>query len=309
MLRSHAWHDLDWSQTLLFWYGDNPAEDYPHYDTGPAWGPPWLAQATSRTLRLSRFSRPKDILNFIRDKDIEYLSTRPLSAQSLALEAMERDGHGSPLRAIIGFSTGVSDDQRDDCRRGLGARLISSYASKEGQNMAFECRAGTHLHVNEEMVLVEILDDEGEPCAAGQVGRVVVTVLFNFAQPIIRYDHGDLAIPGPRCQCGRTLNVIERVVGRQMQMFRFPDGTKISPMTTKSMSTALGARYLQLAQVGPLEIEVRYVPIEGQRRDEHAVTALVRRVTHPDAHVRFRAQPDLVRTDGGKFIETVCELR
>jgi phenylacetate-CoA ligase len=142
------------------------------------------------------------------------------------------------------------------------------------------------------------------------MGRVVVTTLYNFGQPIIRYDLGDLAVWGAdTCACGRTLKVIDRVVGRSTNLFRFPDGTTVAPFVSQPLAEALGARYVQIAQVQPLEIEVRYVPEEGRSRDHEAAAAIVRRITHPEAIIRVRSQPDLVRTDGGKFMEAVSELR
>jgi phenylacetate-CoA ligase len=65
------------------------------------------------------------------------------------------------------------------------------------------------------VIYAEILDDADRPCAPGEVGRVVVSTLHNYAMPLFRYDLGDLAEVGPPCECGRTLPVLNRIVGRQ----------------------------------------------------------------------------------------------
>jgi phenylacetate-CoA ligase len=309
VMRAHTAHGLDRSGALLFWFGNDTGKDvYPDAGVGPVWGPPWDEGSTGRTMRLNRFTPQNQVLQFIRDNDIAYLSCRPMAADAVALEA-SRDGLGSPLKAVIGFGMGPTPEERSDCLRWLGAKLIGFYGSKEGHNIAFECPTGTHLHVNEETTMVEIVDDDGMPCGAGEVGRVVVTNLYNFGQPLIRYDHGDLAVRGAgTCACGRTLPVLDRIIGRTMSMFRFPDGTRVAPFMTPDMARLLGARYVQIAQVEPLVVEVRYVPDEGKSSDQDAVAEIVRRTTHPEVAVRFRQQPDMVRLDGGKFMEVVCEL-
>jgi phenylacetate-CoA ligase len=309
MMRAHTAHTLDRSGAFLFWLGNDPTKDaYPNADVGPEWGPPWNEESTGRMMRLNRFTPQEQVLRFIRDNGVAYLSCRPLAAQTLALVA-RRDGGGSPLKAILGYGTGPRAEERADCLRWLGAKLVGFYGSKEGHNIAFECPTGLHLHVNEEATLVEILDEDGAPCAPGEMGRVVVTNLYNFGQPLIRYDHGDLAVwgAGP-CACGRTLPVIDRVIGRTVNLFRFPDGTSNAPFVPPPLTQSLGARYVQLAQVKPLEVEVRYVPEEGKTADQDAAAAIVRRMTHPDIVIRFSAQPDMVRVHGGKFMEVVCEL-
>ena len=92
--------------------------------------------------------------------------------------------------------------------------IADGYSATEIGPIALQCPLHTHYHVQSETVLVEILDEQGAPCAAGQVGRVVVTPLHNFAMPLLRYDIGDYAEVGLPCDCGRTLPVLSRIVGR-----------------------------------------------------------------------------------------------
>lgn len=54
----------------------------------------------------------------------------------------------------------------------------------------------------------------------------MVTPFFSFAQPLIRYEQGDLAEVGPACSYGRSLPFIIRIVGRIANMFCFPNSIK-----------------------------------------------------------------------------------
>ena len=80
-----------------------------------------------------------------------------------------------------------------------------------------------------ESLVVEVLDDEGRACAEGEIGRVVVTDLHNFASPLLRYDIGDYAEVGGRCSCGRTLPTLRRVLGRKRNLMMKADGSRFLP--------------------------------------------------------------------------------
>lgn len=73
---------------------------------------------------------------------------------------------------------------------------------------------------------MEILDENGKPCEPGELGRVVVTPLDNFAMPLIRYDIGDYAEVGKHCPCGRGLPVLKRIVGRVQDLVVLPSGER-----------------------------------------------------------------------------------
>lgn len=302
IFRSHHRHGLDWSQTVAAWHGDDRGQV-----TGP-WGPPWDDGARrGRYVRINRHASAGEMLAFSAQHGAHYFTGRSRKAQLLALEAASF-GSSHKFEVVLGFATAILPDEREDCRAAFGARMIGMYSSKEGNALAHECPSGPHYHVNEETVLLEIVDDAGNPTPEGQIGRVVITPLYNTAQPLIRYEQGDLAIPGKPCGCGRTLKVIERVVGRARHLFRFPDGSTVAPLVPDSAKPLIGARHWQLAQTGPLQIEVRYVPVTpGYRGDETTAAEIVRSHTHRDAVVSFSERSTFEHPDGRKFIEYVNE--
>jgi phenylacetate-CoA ligase len=82
-----------------------------------------------------------------------------------------------------------------------------------------------------EGVLAEVIADDGRPCQPGQIGRVTITDLHNFATPMVRYDIGDYAEVAPPCACGRGLPTWSRILGRDRNLIRMPDGTRHWPIT------------------------------------------------------------------------------
>ena len=164
-------------------------------------------------------------------------------------------------------------------------------------------------HVHAETVLVEIVDESGYPAPEGHPGRVLITPLVGTAQPLIRYDQGDIAVRGSACSCGRTLPVIDRLVGRTTHLFILPNGGKVAPSVPPELRRALRVRYWQFAQVAPLTIEVRYVPeIWGDLGDKEPVISSLRDQTTDQMHVDFVEVANIAATTGGKYIEYVSEL-
>ena len=101
-----------------------------------------------------------------------------------------------------------------------------SYGLNELGRVAVRCAAGRY-HVQAENCIVEIVDEQGQPCAAGESGRLLVTSLLNFATPLLRYDTGDvgIAVAGP-CPCGRTLPSFAEVSGRLRRFAGLPPGSR-----------------------------------------------------------------------------------
>jgi len=156
-----------------------------------------------------------------------YLFVFPANLRLLLSHYRESGRSGPPLRAVWTLSEAVDSDMRAACRAVFGCRIVHNYTSAEGGYMALQCpEHEEHYHVQSEGILLEVLDDAGQHCAPGQVGRVVITPLHNFAMPLLRYEIGDMAELGPPCTCGRGLPVLRRIVGRNFDFVTLPDGRR-----------------------------------------------------------------------------------
>jgi phenylacetate-CoA ligase len=110
----------------------------------------------------------------------------------------------------------------------LDAEWFDSYGAYECGQIAWECTRHEGLHVNSDYVILECLQGE-EAVQREQTGTAIITNLFAFAQPFIRYKLGDLCRPLNRqCSCGRSLPLIDHPIGREEDMVKLPSGKLIT---------------------------------------------------------------------------------
>jgi len=124
----------------------------------------------------------------------------------------------NPLKLLMCYAEVLGDDDAAVIKQAFGAPLIQLYQASEGL-VGSSCTAG-RLHVNEDLVLLEALDEHGQPAPPGQpCHKLLVTNLYNTLQPLIRYQLNDLLVLGQGCSCGSGFRVIERVLGRSDDLF------------------------------------------------------------------------------------------
>jgi phenylacetate-CoA ligase len=101
------------------------------------------------------------------------------------------------------------------------------------------------------MCIVENVDDDGDPVPPGEIGsRLLVTNLFNRAQPLIRFEVTDLvAIEPEPCQCGRSLMRVRSLEGRAEEVLRL-GGVTVHPLEFGLVTADPDVREFQVVQRG-----------------------------------------------------------
>jgi putative adenylate-forming enzyme len=93
------------------------------------------------------------------------------------------------------------------------------YKCTEGP-IAISCKFGS-LHINEDLVALQALDDNGAPISPGQPSKkLIITDLHKKALPVIRYELNDIiTISKEKCRCRSEFRVIEEIQGRADDIF------------------------------------------------------------------------------------------
>jgi len=119
------------------------------------------------------------------------------------------------IKGVVSSAETLYQFQREKIEKVFQCRVFEVYGSREFGTIAQECMAHQGLHISAENVFVEILDEEGNPCKPGKLGKIIITDLDNYCFPFIRYDIGDIGIfSDKKCGCGRGLPLLEKVEGR-----------------------------------------------------------------------------------------------
>ena len=272
---------------------------------GAIWGNPPTKKGLRPRIRFQLLHRTRflDTLQ-ITENDMEAfarsLIARPATllfghAHSLYLFALfvrSRGLKGIVPKGIISTAMVLMETERAVIESVLEAKVFNRYGCEELSLIASECEFHNGLHVNLDMLVVEVLKD-GRPANPGEAGEVVVTDLYNYGMPFIRYRVGDVAVPSDRkCACGRGFPLLERVEGRTADYVVTPNGSLISGISlTENLATLVpGLEQMQIVQEAVDFLRLRIVPGE-QFGDES-----------------FRAIETLIRKRFGPTMRHECEL-
>jgi phenylacetate-coenzyme A ligase PaaK-like adenylate-forming protein len=144
----------------------------------------------------------------------------------LARAAIAGDLDIRPVRVSTN-SEPLTDEDREAIAGAWGATVHNLWGSTEIGVQAVGCGRGDGLHVCEDEVVLERVDEAGDPVPADEpAARTLATGLANPAFPFIRYDLGDQVtlLPG-RCPCGSPLVRVADIAGRRDDDFRYGDST------------------------------------------------------------------------------------
>ena len=313
--RDHLWHRRDRAGTLAVLRESGVGKaPYPDGVVSPGWGRssnPVFATGPSVSLNILT---PVDhqLLWLVR-QNADYLLTHPSNAADLARLCLEQGIELPDLRQVLTISEILQPAVRDLVREAWDVPVVDMYTAREAGYLALQCPDHDHYHAQSEGVLLEVLDEAGDPCGPGETGRVVVTPLHNFAMPMLRYDIGDYAEVGEPCPCGRGLPVLNRILGRTQNMLVMPSGDRHWPLlSSPNIKTLMGLapiRRYQFVQHDTRSLELRVEVSRPLQADEtKALAAWVRDKYGQSFDVTVTELDELPRSAAGKFQDFVSEI-
>jgi len=211
-------------------------------------------------------------------------------------------------RVIITSSETLQATQRDEIETAFGCKVRDHYGCAEMAALITECEHGSY-NVNPEFGIVEILREDGSPCAPGEPGELCCTGFLNHRMPLIRYLIGDRATLSPRdCACGRAFPVIEQLLGRSDDIIVAPDGRQVGRLDPafKGSDAIVEAQIIQHA----LD-EVEVLVVAGAAFDDTASRRLRADLQHRLSSlmkIRIRTVDAIPRERNGKFRAVVSRI-
>ncbi len=171
-----------------------------------------------------------------------------------------------------------------------GASVLGTYASTEMATSFADCTFGRGGHLLPDLMVVEIVDEQGLPLPPGVAGEVVATPLQVSGMPLVRFRTGDIATlhPDP-CPCGRTSPRLGPVIGRKSQMLKIKGTTVYPPAIYAALQEIPSVRGYFIEVRDTFELSDRITVTVGAAGAGLTPEAVAERIA-----VRTRVKPEVV---------------
>ncbi len=208
------------------------------------------------------------------------------------------------LKACFVTSEMLFESDKKLLEKQFGIPIINEYGASELDLIAFENPKG-EWQVNSETLFVEILDENNKPVPHGTEGKIVITSLYNKANPFIRYEIGDIGILDEKSTPQKP--ILKKLIGRTNDVAILPSGKKSPGLTfyyvTKSIIEDDGnVKEFIIKQTKIDSFEIEYVSenelnSEQIQKIEDAITLYL----EPNLNFTFTRKNVLERTNRGKL--------
>ena len=215
------------------------------------------------------------------------------------------DGHR--VRGLITTGEPLYDHQRRLAADVFRCGVLDSYRTREIGPIAQECGAGCGMHVNAECLYVELAGKRRLAGSGEQAGGVIVTDLLNYGMPFIRYNMADMAVMSDKtCPCGRGLPLIDKIVGRALDVFVTPDKKLVSTIALVMYMVNAAPGFFGKMQIvqdatDHLTLKMTRDPLPGPEVMEHQKN-VVERIFGPRMRMTYEFVDDIPCEKSGKYL-------
>lgn len=166
-------------------------------------------------------------LNVMDSQRIDHLWGYAASLYYFARRARQR-GWNRPLKSVVTWGDNLYPHYRKEMELAFSSKVFDTYGVGEGMQVSAQCAEGNY-HVHALDTIVEYADDHGNPVPADSPGQILLTRLHAGPMPLIRYRVGDLGIAGNQslCPCGRPLDRMQGISGRDTDIVLTPSGNRL----------------------------------------------------------------------------------
>ncbi|MBN2561066.1 MAG: phenylacetate--CoA ligase family protein [Phycisphaerae bacterium] len=209
-----------------------------------------------------------------------------------------------PETSIINAAEPLSTGRRALIEEAFGAPVFDRYGARDGGPIAMECEAHAGLHLNTVDLVVE-----GHGGRPGEPQQLLITNLNAYGMPLIRYRIDDMAVFTDRvCPCGRNTPLLERLVGRVLDMIHTPDGGLVHGGLFVLAVEELPLIEYQFVQEEDFSLTVRIVKAKGfEARHEERIRQIFGEKV-PSIPVRIEYVSEVDRTRTGKLKPVVSKV-
>ena len=203
----------------------------------------------------------------LRQQRIRFMRGYPSAIAAFA-SYLREEGKQLPMRTVFTTAEILYPHQRELMSEVFNCEVYDTYGCGDGMGHATECELHQGLHVCPEVSVMQVVNSDGNMVASGEEGEVVLTSLFDYAMPMIRYAPGDRAILKTEpCPCGRTGIMLESVVGRIADVFRLSNGRLLNGLSIPFEDLNRDLAHFQIVKEAPDRVVIKIVPRKTVKTD------------------------------------------
>jgi len=228
----------------------------------------------------------------------------------LAKKILAGENLGFHPRLVLSWGEPLREIDRETLREAFGVPPTDIYRTWEFGPIAAECPSHGGLHLNFDLVYIEILRD-GKPVEPGEAGEIVVTTLANRTMPLIRYRLGDTAIwKEGGCACGWKGPALQGVHGRSDEVIVLPGGAVVtSRQFEECLDQFTNVEAYRAIQTDPRMVEVLVVPgTLFQERTAQLVRKKCIELFNNQVGVELRVVKELPLLSSRRRQSVICKL-
>ena len=249
------------------------------------------------------------IISYIKDNKVEAILLYSSTLDEL-VRYLEKKGcslRNYYVKTVIAGGEALNIETRKKARNIFGDNccIVSRYSNQEMGILGQDSNESSGFKLNHGSYYFECLRlDSDEPVEEGEVGRIVITDLFNYAFPMIRYDTGDLGI---MVNHDSGWSVLKEIYGRRRDVIFNTKGEPVSPATISIyMWKVRSVRQWQFIQENTREYCLK---INGN--PDHSLNVMLNKlkaVIGEDAIINIQYVKEIPVLHSNKRRNTICKL-
>lgn len=212
----------------------------------------------------------------------------------------------SHINSLFTSSSTLDKEIKIKLSKQLNCKVLDRYSNQENGVIAQTVTTTGEFNINLASFKVELLKlDSDKPVAKNEIGRVVVTDLYNFAMPIIRYDTGDLALSTNSNVM--KVKTLDRIEGRQVDSLYNTQGEILTPhIISVNMRGFNKLRQWQVIQTDKSKYLLKINDPKNNYLEEEFIE-LLKKILGEDADVKVEHVNEIPVLASGKYKNTICE--
>jgi len=210
---------------------------------------------------------------------------------------------------VYAASEVLTDSTRQRARAAWGDEPFNQYVATETASIAAEHRSCRHMHLFEDLIIAEVVDEKYRPVPPGEFGaKVLVTTLFSRTQPLIRYELNDsIRLSANHDECGLPFALLEGIQGRVEDTLTLPSASvgqvTVRPLVFNRVMDVIPVSGWQVTQQADQGLVVLLSGAREGMTEETLIDQLTQSLSQEGAavpYIRVQRVSEIPKTAAGK---------